>query len=95
MNKPMFIKARVCIRIDGETVCTTKEKKVVLAMVDDAKGTLLDGREVVKIDNWWYYIPPHDDYPWGPGKKKRPLNPPEPPEVEDEKTKSSDTMGPE
>lgn len=74
MKKPTFIKARVCTRIDDETVCTTREKKIVLAMVEDTKGTMLDGREVVKVDNWWYYIPSrgtdiiprHDDGPPSP-----------------------------
>lgn len=83
MKTPVFIRARVCTRIDDETVCTTREKKIVLAMVEDTKGTMLDGREVVKIDNWWYYIPPKgfilpqiDDSPsWVP-----PLQPPSPPE---------------
>ena len=87
MKKPIFIKARVCTRIDDETICTTREKKVVLAMVDDTRGTLLDGREVVKIDNWWYYIPPRggETAPWEP---RQPPSPPEPPATEpDEKEK--------
>lgn len=51
-------------------------------MVDDTKGTLLDGREVVKVENWWYFIPPtgailqpvDDSPPWVPPR------PPQPPE---------------
>jgi hypothetical protein len=57
MNKISFIKARVCVRIDNEVICTLGQKKIVLSD-DENKGRLLDGREVVKLDNWWYYIPP-------------------------------------
>ncbi len=80
MKTPVFIKARVCTRIDDETICTTREKKIVLAVIEDNKGNLLDGREVVKIDNWWYYIPskgtvmqPIDDSPpWVPPRPPQP-----------------------
>jgi len=82
MKKPTFIKARVCTRIDDETVCTTKEKKIVLAMVEEDKGTMLDGREVIKVDNWWYYIPSRgtETAPWrhddGPPRQPSPPVPP-------------------
>jgi len=63
VQSPVFIKARVCTRIDNETVCTTKEKKIIVNEYGDTKGTMLDGREVVKIENWWYYIPPKGTQP--------------------------------
>lgn len=59
VQAPVFIKARVCTRIDNETVCTVGQKKIIVNDFGDTKGTMLDGREVVKIDNWWYYIPPN------------------------------------
>lgn len=93
MKTPIFIKARVCTRIDDETICTTREKKVVLAVVEDTRGRLLDGREVVKIDNWWYYIPPRSiEYPSLDHDNREPRlpQPPHPPVVEqDEKVKTS------
>lgn len=81
MKTPTFIKARVCVKLDGDVLCTTHEKKVVLAVVDDTRGVLLDGREVFKVEGWWYYIPPKgaimqpvdDSPPWVP-----PI-PPQPP----------------
>ena len=84
MKKPMFVKARVCTRIDDETICTTREKKIVLAVIEDTRGNMLDGREVVKIDNWWYYIPPKgsilqqidDSPPWMPPRQPSPPMPP-------------------
>jgi hypothetical protein len=88
----MFIKARVCTRIDDETICTTREKKIVLAVIEDTKGNLLDGREVVKIDKWWYYIPPRGEIttPWE--HENREPKEPKPPEVKEKKLPSSGTI---
>lgn len=81
MKTPVFIKARVCVHLADETLCTTHEKKVVLAFIEDNKGNLLDGREVFKIDNWWYYIPPRGEITtsWE-HEKREPPKMPEPPQ---------------
>lgn len=54
-EKPRTETDSVCVKIDDEAVCTLARKKIVLT--DGDKGRLLDGREVVKVEGKWYYIP--------------------------------------
>ena len=56
VRKPRFVKARVCIKIAEEVVCTLRSHKIVLEPLSDTKGHLMDGRPVEKIGDNWYCI---------------------------------------
>jgi len=46
----------VIVRIGNENIGRMTGKQTIV-LNEENKGRLLDGREVIKIDDQWYYIP--------------------------------------